>query len=248
MLKKKIWIPILILLLVVMGVGLFYRQKVATQEPVKIYKAVEVNQQIGQTGTGEQAPPQDGHFHADGTWHAGPHETPVAISAPQSETQQVVGAGVAAEFLKDMDAKYPSIETSAEAKEFLETASPEEIHARIRDMYVARHYKKYPDCTEHAAVLVDAKHYAEWSVVHQAYMDKHSELTAEFDGLADELESLFEKYNYRPAYEATHIPESERLNDMERIKVLNAQMDDQIQRRDALNREEPLKPKPQHIH
>ena len=34
--QKRIWIPIVCVLLIAMGYGLFYGQKVANQEPVKI--------------------------------------------------------------------------------------------------------------------------------------------------------------------------------------------------------------------
>ena len=80
LLQKNVWIPILIVLLAVVGIGLFYgqhiaKQSVSDQEPIKIYKAVEV-----ETPAAAPKPPppgetaESGHWHGD-EWHADPHET-----------------------------------------------------------------------------------------------------------------------------------------------------------------------------
>ena len=71
MLLRKYWIPILILLVIVMGCGLFYGRKTANQEPVKIYKPVEVK--IKPPPPGETA--ESGHWHGD-VWHSTRHEPP----------------------------------------------------------------------------------------------------------------------------------------------------------------------------
>ena len=42
MFRKSVWIPILIVVLAVMGCGLYYSSRVGKQEPVKVYKSVEV--------------------------------------------------------------------------------------------------------------------------------------------------------------------------------------------------------------
>ena len=42
MFRKSVWIPILIVLLTVIGGGLFYSSRVGKQEPAKVYKPVEV--------------------------------------------------------------------------------------------------------------------------------------------------------------------------------------------------------------
>ena len=96
MLNKNVWIPILILVLVVIGFSLFYGQKVANQEPVKVYKPVEV-----EPPKETEAPVGDtsqGHFHADGTFHEGTHEThdPPAVPAGQSYIPE--GAAVSPNF------------------------------------------------------------------------------------------------------------------------------------------------------
>lgn len=99
MLKKKIWLPILIVLLVVIGCGLFYARQVSKQAPVKVYKVVEVEE----PETPKPPPPgetaESGHWHGD-EWHADPHEThevpngdisqPIQTAASRNYTPAVV--------------------------------------------------------------------------------------------------------------------------------------------------------------
>ena len=76
MLKKKIWLPILIVLLAVIVCGLFYARQVSKQEPVKVYKVVEVEN----PETPKPPPPgetaESGHWHGD-EWHTEPHAPPL---------------------------------------------------------------------------------------------------------------------------------------------------------------------------
>lgn len=124
------------------------------------------------------------------------------------------------------------------AAEFIK---PDAIYNRVRGMYIAWHYHTYPDCPEHEAVLADAQRYTKWLLVDRNPKSKSEELT-------DELVSFLEKYNYSPVYEATHIPESERLKDIERIKFLMAELEALDEQRDVPKREKPTKPRPQHTH
>ena len=78
------------------GVGLFYRQKVAKQEPVKSYKTTEVEKPTQpQAPIGETS--QGGHFHEDGTSHAGPHEAhapaEISKSTQPPASQRTTGGG-----------------------------------------------------------------------------------------------------------------------------------------------------------
>ena len=98
LLQKKVWLPILIVLLVVIGCGLFYARQVSKQEPIKIYKAVEIEQ----PATTPKPPPpgetaESGHWHGD-EWHADPHEThdTPAVSAGRSYIPE--GAAVSPNF------------------------------------------------------------------------------------------------------------------------------------------------------
>ena len=74
MFRKRVWIPIVILLLAVVGCGLFYGRQVSKQEPAKVYKTVEVEKPT----TPKPPPPgetaESGHWHGD-EWHSEPHET-----------------------------------------------------------------------------------------------------------------------------------------------------------------------------
>ncbi|MDE0424694.1 MAG: hypothetical protein OXN25_07495 [Candidatus Poribacteria bacterium] len=73
MLNKKLWLPILIVLLIVIGIGVWRGQQVSEQAPIKVYKPVEVEDtEVPPKVDDETA--QGGHFHEDGTFHTEPHE------------------------------------------------------------------------------------------------------------------------------------------------------------------------------
>ena len=99
MLRKRVWIPIVSVFVIAMGCGLFYGRKVANQEPVKVYKPVEVSEK---PATPKPPPPgetyETGHWHGD-EWHSEPHEVhaPVEVSEVEvSERAEVPGASVGA--------------------------------------------------------------------------------------------------------------------------------------------------------
>lgn len=48
-----------------------------------------------------------------------------------------------------------------------------QLHDNLVESYVQLHYKWYPDCHEHPAVLEDAERYTAWYIANQAYMRKH---------------------------------------------------------------------------
>ncbi len=85
MLRKKVWIPILSVLIVAMGCGLYYGQKTANQEPIKVYKTTPMERHPVRETPIEVAA-AGGHFHADSTWHADVHET-------EQESVSVSGSG-----------------------------------------------------------------------------------------------------------------------------------------------------------
>ena len=91
MFRKSVWLPILSALLFVIGCGLFYGRKVANQEPIKVYKPVDVKKKP----VAPKPPPpgetyETGHWHGD-EWHSEPHEThaptPPQADAPVVEAQ-----------------------------------------------------------------------------------------------------------------------------------------------------------------
>lgn len=61
--RKRVWIPILIVLLAVIGCSLFYSQKTTNQEPITIIKPVEMKQSTA------PKPPLLGETHETGHWH-----------------------------------------------------------------------------------------------------------------------------------------------------------------------------------
>ena len=73
--RKRVWIPILSVLVIAMGCGLFYGRKIANQEPIKVYTAVEVEPKPKPPPPGETF--ETGHWHGD-EWHSTPHEPPAA--------------------------------------------------------------------------------------------------------------------------------------------------------------------------
>ena len=93
--QKRVWIPIVSVLVIAMGCGLFYGRKVANQAPVKIYEPVEVEQPKVETPV-EQTP--QGHFHADGTFHEGTHEADAPPAVPAVEYAAPPGAATTPNF------------------------------------------------------------------------------------------------------------------------------------------------------
>ena len=79
---RKYWLPISVLLVAIVGVGLYYLQTRPPKDPIKVYKPVKpiekpAEQPPAEVPVGDTS--QGGHFHADGTWHEGPH-APVEVS------------------------------------------------------------------------------------------------------------------------------------------------------------------------
>lgn len=76
MLVKKFWIPVVLVLIGVAIGGTFWRQHIASQEPIKVYKSVELDRKAEPRKAAE--PPdisEQEHFYADSTWHADAHDT-----------------------------------------------------------------------------------------------------------------------------------------------------------------------------
>ena len=74
---RKNWLPISVFLVAIVCVGLYYLQTQQTpKDPIIIYKATPVEVEKPTTEAPKNDAPQGGHFHADGTWHEGPHEAP----------------------------------------------------------------------------------------------------------------------------------------------------------------------------
>ena len=91
MFLRKYWIPLSVFIVAIAGIGLYL---LATQPPkdrIVIHKPIEPIEKPTKQPTTTQAPvgdtSPDGHFHADGTWHEGPHEQVAVTQAPQTASQ-----------------------------------------------------------------------------------------------------------------------------------------------------------------
>ena len=76
MFLRKHWIGLTVFLVAIVGVGLYYLQTRPPKDPILIIKPVEPLPKSTEQPKAEvpSEPLQGGHFHADGTWHEGPHE------------------------------------------------------------------------------------------------------------------------------------------------------------------------------
>ena len=84
MFLRKYWLPISVFIVVIVGVSLYYLQTRPPKEPIVVIKTVEPSPK-----SEVKAPvvdtSQGGHVHADGMFHAGPHEP---VEPPQSAAGQ----------------------------------------------------------------------------------------------------------------------------------------------------------------
>ena len=81
MLRKRVWIPILSIFVIVIGCGLFYGHNVTKQEPVKVYKPVESQQPVAPKPPPPGETYETGHWHGD-EWHSEPHDTHAPATPP----------------------------------------------------------------------------------------------------------------------------------------------------------------------
>ena len=83
MFLRKYWIPFSVLLIVIACIGVYLLVTQPPKEPIVIYKAVEpLPESERQTEAPVVSEAPQGHFHADGTWHAGPHEVEIPVETP----------------------------------------------------------------------------------------------------------------------------------------------------------------------
>lgn len=80
MFLRQHWLAISVFLMAIVGVGLYYLQTRPPKDPIVIIKPVApiekpTEQPTTKAPVGDTS--QGGHFHADSTWHEGPHEAEV---------------------------------------------------------------------------------------------------------------------------------------------------------------------------
>ena len=162
MFRGKYWIGLTVLLVVIVGVGLYLLATQPSKEPIKIYKVVEplekpTHQPQPEAPVVQETPQpqQDGHFHADGTWHAGPHETPSAAGGTPADVgppARTSGLTYHAELL----ASNPVEALRAQAEErghwsaqWIPAFSPDDTDAATlaRNMYLIIYYQSMGNTT-----------------------------------------------------------------------------------------------------
>ena len=86
MLRKKIYIPIGLCLVLLVAIGFLSLRSDVPDEPIVIYKAVEpLAKSTAEVPVGETS--QGGHWHGD-EWHADPHEPVTAIEETPVSTSE----------------------------------------------------------------------------------------------------------------------------------------------------------------
>ena len=168
MLAKKIWIPILLILIGIAIGSTFWGKHVASQEPLKTYHPVITESADDSKSTAED--PQ-GHVHADGTWHAGDTHNEGGISQvgvvnPNAELRDRV--------LKEMESARQQGKTDAE------------VQAHGNAVLEAAGYPTANDAEIQEALY--RKRYMQW-------IPKHREHTEKMELLEREWEQTFEEAN-----------------------------------------------------
>ncbi len=233
---KQIWIPIVLVLIGVAIGGTFWGQYIASQEPIKVYKTTQPAEQPASRTT--EVSPTDGHVHADGTWHAGAHDSPpVETFAPLVEDDVS---------MTDAFEEYQELSKGEEAS----------LYNLALSNYVKKHYEKYPDCQDHEAVLADAARdaasymeYKKWQAADASLNAEWYQLNAESDELQRQLDAADKKY---AGMDTSLLSKEERIRiireHIDKYRILRQKKDAYWQRQEALNQERPESPTPLHTH
>ncbi|MXV73739.1 hypothetical protein F4Z99_05610 [Candidatus Poribacteria bacterium] len=119
MLRKKIYLPIGLCLVLLLAIGFLSLRSDVPDEPIKVYKSVEpLPKSTAQLPVGDTS--QGGHFHEDGTWHATPHPVlsdETAINEPETLVPE---ASSVAAFAETESETLVDWEHSQEARELAE--------------------------------------------------------------------------------------------------------------------------------
>ena len=223
--EKQHWKPVAIILIVSIGIliiGILWGRHTDSQEPSR-----------------------GGHFHADGTWHAQPHETPTEVL----ESVRDVGGNVSRipDDIPDAIKNMP-LETSDEVQQFLNTAPREVIRERVRYIYIRRHYQKYPNCQEHRDLFADALNYASWFLIDREHRKKHRELSNEWKAVGSELDKLYERITNMPEDQALQFLENMSDSEEQAFNALEERRQAAYERVKASRSYKPVRPEPTHTH
>jgi hypothetical protein len=121
MLSKRLYIPIGILIIALVAIAFFALRSDTPTEPIMIYKVVEpAEESETQTASATRDIAEGGHFHADGTFHAEPHDT----STTRFETNPVEYEAKA-EKIRELEAKLKRLEAEKAERLAIEAESEE---------------------------------------------------------------------------------------------------------------------------
>ena len=193
MFMRKYWIPLTVFLVALAGVGLYLLATQPPPEPIVIYTPVEplekpTEQPKAEVPVGDTS--QGGHFHADGTWHEGPHEM------PSDETNEID-----AEFKARME-KYDADMAAAKTARERNEATMRQIEAspyfHLREN-VYNFYKEHPDYDH-------AKHETNSPELKQKYVDAVYADVAKGQAYAAEMKAEYERNRYKGVDKSPWIP------------------------------------------
>ena len=170
-----------------------------------------------------EPPQQDGHVHADGTWHDGPHE-PVVSEVPAAvETSEATDTVVdtpkpamALTYHAELLATHPVEALRVQAEErghwsavYLPDIPPDDTEAAelARNLYLTIYYPSIGDTT-HPEFLKAMRYKSEWS----------RKFTEEYEALADRREAMhYEEVFANSAAYQQYRAERARMNELHRI-------------------------------
>ena len=262
MFLRKYWLPLSVFIVTIAGVCLYLLQAQPPKDPIVVIKSVEVEKstatqprktQTQNASATDVIEKKEGEpFHDTDAWHAETHEAPVDALAPVNELGSDAWVSMPT-VLAYIPTGYIPFKTDEEVQNFLATASADEISQRVQDTYVIRHYKRYPDCQEHDAILADAKRQAQWYLGDLERREKNEILYAERERARAEFDEFeaqyFDEENLQIRWEFfNRMSDSEKEAFKAQLQALTERISDIGERRRSLNREAPVSPKPRHTH
>ena len=257
---RKYWLPLSVFIVTIAGVCLYLLQAQSPKEPIMVIKPVEIKKstatQRRKTQTQNASPTdvvekKEGEpFQDTDAWHAETDETPADVLEPVNELGSDAWVSMPT-VLAYIPTGYVPFKTDEEVQDFLATASADEISQRVQDTYVIRHYKRYPDCQEHDAVLADAQRKAQWYLGDLEHRKKDDALYAEWERARAEFDEFEAQYydaeNLRIRWEFfDRMSDSEKEAFKAQLQALTQRTNDLHERRMSLNY--PVSPEPLHTH
>ena len=141
---------------------------------------------------------------------------------------------------------YPQLLTAEVIKEYLKVTPPRDVLVRLQYMYIARHYNKYPNCTEHKTLLVDAINYAKWYIVYMKRVREYETAQKELEQAEREYKEIVFSMNSLKGHELTKEEKMENIAKMNTARKKSRAADE---KRDELKfRDKPKLPPLTHAH